>query len=191
MSDTVKHVIVGDMIGTILAYFDNPVLNNPFTAFSLGFASHALLDNIENDFVVNWFNFSELRYALPFVMFQIMAAIILVWIFIYNNRKYSSTYTTMRISAVVGAIIPDIIDGVYSILNPAAWYEGQLLFPWHSIDVGAQDKIMSMHITMIITVAFIIMRFLFYKYIFTKEVIYFERPFRNMRGDIAQIQNKE
>lgn len=191
MSDTVKHVIVGDMIGTILAYFDNPIINNPFTAFSFGFASHALLDNLENDFVVNWFNISELRYALPFVMFQIIAAIILVWIFIYNNRRYSSKYTTMRISAVVGAIIPDIIDGFYSILNPAAWYEGQLLFPWHSIDVGAQDKIMSMHITMIITVIFIIMRFLFYKYIIKKSVIYFERPFRNMRGDIAQIQNKE
>ncbi|MFO7815929.1 MAG: hypothetical protein R6V14_09445 [Halanaerobiales bacterium] len=191
MSDTVKHVIVGDMIGTILAYFDNPVINNPFTAFSLGFASHALLDNLENDFVVNWFNISRLRYAFPFLMFQIIAAIILIWIFIYNNKKYSSKYTILRICAVVGAIIPDIIDGVYSIVNPAAWYEGKLLFPWHSIDAGAQDKIMSMHMTMIITVVFIIMRFLFYKYIFTKEVIYYERPFRTLRGDIAQIQNPD
>lgn len=184
MSDTIKHVIIGDIIGTILAHFDNKIINNSITAFSLGFISHIFLDNLENDFVVNWFNFSKLKYALPFVLFQIIAAVILVWVFIYNNKKYSSKYTTLRISAVIGAIIPDIIDGVYSIINPTAWYEGQLLFPWHSIDVGLESKVMSMHLTMIITIIFIIFRYLFYKYLFTKDIIYYEKPYSEIKKDI-------
>ncbi|MGM0445989.1 MAG: hypothetical protein ACQEQH_06230 [Bacillota bacterium] len=189
MSDTVKHVIAGDMIGTILAYFDNPLINNSFAAFSLGFGSHAVLDLIENDYVVNWFNISELIYALPFVIFQITAAVVLLWVFVYNNRKYSSKYTKLRITAVFGAIVPDIIDGVYSIINPAAWYEGNLIFPWHSIDVGSKDIVMSMYMTMLITIIFIIMRYLFYKYIITKNMLFYDRALILLKEDKNQTLN--
>lgn len=172
MSDMVKHVIVGDMLGTLSAYFDNPVLNNSVCAFGAGFLSHAALDYIENDYVVNWFNQSEFLEALPFVIFQVVATAILLYIFIYNNKKYSSKYTNLRIIAVIGAISPDLIDGIYSVINPAAWYSGQLIFPWHSLDVGSENFTMSMYATMLITIIFIISRYFFYKYIFTKELIY-------------------
>jgi len=37
----------------------------------------------------------------------------------------------LRLAAIIGTVIADVIDGIYSILNPHAWYAGQLLFPWH------------------------------------------------------------
>jgi len=172
MSDMVKHVIVGDMIGTISAYFNKPIINNSVFAFGLGFISHAILDYTENDYVVNWFNKSEFTAALPFLIFQITVTAILLWVFIYNNRKYSSEYTKLRIIAVIGAISPDLIDALYSTINPAAWYSGQLIFPWHSLQAGSEKFIMSMYTTMAITIVFIITRYLFYKYLFTKELIY-------------------
>ena len=172
MSDMVKHVIIGDILGTISAYFNKPIINNCVFAFGLGFLSHAVLDNIENDYVVNWFNKNELIDALPFIIFQITVTAILLWIFIYNNRKYSSEYTKLRIIAVIGAISPDLIDALYSVIYPAAWYSGKLIFPWHSLQVGSKNFIMSMYATMAITVIFIIARYLFYKYLFTKDLIY-------------------
>ncbi len=172
MSDMVKHVIVGDMLGTLSAYCDNPIINNSVCAYGLGFLSHAVLDYTENDYVVNWFNQGELVEALPFIIFQVVATAILLYIFIYNNRKYSSNYTNLRIIAVIGAISPDLIDALYSVINPVAWYSGQLIFPWHSLDAGSEKFIMSMYATMAITVVFIITRYLFYKYLFTKELIY-------------------
>jgi|SRR6056297_2627144 len=172
MSDMVKHVIVGDMLGTLSAYFNKPIINNSVFAFGLGFISHAVLDYTENDYVVNWFNKSEFTAALPFLIFQITVTAILLWVFIYNNKKYSSEYTRLRIIAVIGAISPDLIDALYSTINPAAWYNGQLIFPWHSLQAGSDKFIMSMYTTMAITVVFIITRYLFYKYLFTKELIY-------------------
>jgi len=172
MSDLTKHVIIGDMLGTISAYYNKPIINNNFFAFGLGFLSHAVLDYLENDYVVNWFNISELSAALPFIIFQITAAGILLWVFIYNNSKYSSEYTKLRIIAVIGAISPDLIDALYSVINPSAWYSGKLIFPWHSLQAGTEKFIMSMYATMAITCLFIIVRFLFYKYLFTKELIY-------------------
>jgi hypothetical protein len=35
-------------------------------------------------------------------------------------------------AGVLGQLAPDIVDGVYSLLNPAAWQTGKLLCPWHS-----------------------------------------------------------
>ncbi len=172
MSDMIKHVIVGDMLGTISAYFHNQIINNSVFAFGIGFSSHIILDYLENDYVVNWFNMNELSNALPFLIFQFIATIILLWVFIYNNRRYTSKYSQLRIIAVFGAVSPDIIDGLYSVLNPEAWYSGNLIFPWHSTQAGMQNFTMSMYTTMAITVVFIILRYLFYKYIFTKDLIY-------------------
>ncbi len=32
---------------------------------------------------------------------------------------------------IIGAVLPDIIDGVYALINPQAWQKGTLLCPWH------------------------------------------------------------
>ncbi|MFW6270445.1 MAG: hypothetical protein ACOC4G_10220, partial [Bacillota bacterium] len=36
-----------------------------------------------------------------------------------------------KLFSLMGAIIPDIIDGSYSLINPEAWYNGNLIFFWH------------------------------------------------------------
>lgn len=32
---------------------------------------------------------------------------------------------------VLGAMLPDLVDGVYSLIRPQAWQSGELLCPWH------------------------------------------------------------
>ncbi|MFW6287504.1 MAG: hypothetical protein ACOC2J_01985 [bacterium] len=158
MSDMLKHLIVGDLLGQLFSYFDRYWLNNSFLAFAVGFSSHIVLDYTDNEFVVNWFNIQELSYAIPFLLFQIIFSAILLRKVINNSRLSVSKYSRLRIYFIIGAVAPDIVDGIYSLINPAAWYNGQLLFPWHMAREGA-GNVMSMYNTIIFSFAFVIVHY--------------------------------
>ncbi len=158
MSDLLKHLIVGDLLGQLFSYFDRYWLNNSMFAFIVGFLSHIVLDYSDNEFVVNWYNIQELSYAIPFLLFQIVFSAILLRKVINNSRLRESKYSRLRIYFIIGAVSPDIIDGIYSIINPAAWYNGQLLFPWHMVKEGS-GNVMSMYNTLIFSSAFVIVHY--------------------------------
>jgi hypothetical protein len=50
-------------------------------------------------------------------------------------------------AGVLGQLAPDIVDGVYSLLNPAAWQSGRLLRPWHQAGVEIWEHDMSWPLT--------------------------------------------
>ncbi len=130
MSDLLKHVIVGDAIGVLLSGSDGKA-SNIGTAFALGVASHAVMDTAEPDFTVNWFNSQEFGLAGPFIAFQAGGLVFVFKMLLAETRGDPKAFR-LRIAAIVGSVIPDVIDGVYSVINPHAWYAGQLLLPWHN-----------------------------------------------------------
>ncbi|MFW5998939.1 MAG: hypothetical protein ACOCP5_04215 [Halanaerobiaceae bacterium] len=162
MSDMLKHVVVADMLGEVSAYSNLSWLNNRAIAFITGFLSHIVLDYIDNEFVVNWFNIPQLRLAIPFLIFQLLFVIIIIHTIYYNSRKRVSRYSHLRICFIIGAVIPDIIDGIYTLFSPQAWYTGTLLFPWHRIGDKTGDP-MSMYNTILISSIFVIIRYVFFK----------------------------
>jgi len=131
VSDILKHIVVADSIGIGLHSSSKPIYNNISTAFFLGVASHAIMDIAEPDFTVNWFNPVQLRSASPFLGIQ-AGGIIFVLRVLFRETRNDRRAFLLRMAAIIGAVIPDIIDGIYAILNPHAWYSGQLLFPWHT-----------------------------------------------------------
>lgn len=131
MSDLLKHVIVGDSIGVLLNESDSRAANLG-TAFALGVASHAVMDMAEPDFTVNWFNIQQLGTALPFLGIQV-SGIAFVLRMAVSETKGDRRGLQLRIAAIVGSVAPDVVDGVYAVLNPHAWYAGTLLLPWHNL----------------------------------------------------------
>ncbi len=130
MSDILKHVVVGDLIGEQTHYFNLPDRVKGGLSFAGGFASHIILDLIDIDYTVNWFNPLHLRAARPFVLAQV-AGILIVLHLALRHRMTNARQSNLRLLAIAGSVAPDIIDGIYSLLNPEVWYTGQLLFPWH------------------------------------------------------------
>lgn len=171
MSDLFKHVLVGDILGRISASTHNNLTGNIITAFSLGIASHAVMDMLEPDYTANWFNKSELIHDIPYILFQISG---ISWFAhgIYKEKHNGNKHIfLLRIIAIIGAIIPDIIDGIYSIINPSAWYAGQLLFPWHRVRPHQSQELMSMWTTMFLTGLLFVLHSLsvpIYKYFLNK-----------------------
>ncbi len=130
MSDLLKHVIVGDLIGEQCHRFRLSDSGRRWLAFGGGFASHIVLDLIDVDYTINWFNPIQLRAACPFVIAQ-AAGILLVLIIALRDTKIRPSRGQLRLWAIAGSVAPDVIDGFYSVLNPQVWYTGQLLLPFH------------------------------------------------------------
>ncbi len=156
MSDMLKHVVVADAIGSMLNTSDSKI-SNVGAAFALGMASHAIMDISEPDFTVNWFDAQQLRLATPFLGFQI-GGIMFVLRTMFAETRGDPRGLSLRLAAIIGTVIPDVIDGIYSILNPHAWYAGQLLFPWHVRTW--QVNPMSMWATTALTAAVLALRYL-------------------------------
>lgn len=157
MSDILKHVVVGDLIGCMAASSKNRVHNNLGTAFALGVLSHAVLDMSEPDYTVNWFSPTALTSSTPFLGFQ-FAGVGLAFKMLGKNTRDNPRALMIRTAAISGAVIPDIIDGIYSVLNPNAWYSGQLLFPWHVATY--QVNPMSMWSTTLLSAMLLLLRYL-------------------------------
>ena len=156
MSDLLKHVVVADSIGVMLNASERKT-SNIVVAFTLGVASHALMDTAEPDYTVNWFGATQWGVTAPFLLFQ-TGGIILVLRSVLLESRGNRREFRLRMAAIIGGIIPDIIDGVYSVLNPHAWYAGQLLLPWHNRTW--QVNPMSMWATSALTLVVLIIRYL-------------------------------
>lgn len=130
MSDLLKHVVVADAIGVMLNTSQKRTANTA-TAFTLGVVSHAVMDIAEPDFTVNWFDSYQLGVAAPFLGFQV-GGIFFVLRMVFAETRGDSRAFRLRMAAIIGAVIPDVIDGIYAVLNPQAWFAGQLIFPWHT-----------------------------------------------------------
>jgi hypothetical protein len=132
MSDPLVHTMVGDWIGETVTRLPDQRLNKGFLAAVLAFGSHAWLDKVDQDYTPNWVAWrtdaEQLRKDLPYIALQIIGlATTLISIFQEKDKQVMQT----RLAGVLGALAPDIIDGVYAYLNPQAWQKGDLLLPWH------------------------------------------------------------
>ncbi len=156
MSDLLKHVIVADSIGVMLNASDKKI-SNVGSAFALGVVSHAVMDMVEPDYTVNWFDSYQLGLAAPFLTFQTGGMIFVIRTMLSETRGDPRGFR-LRIAAIIGSVIPDIIDGIYSLMNPHAWFAGRLLFPWHNRTW--QVNPMSMWATSALTLVVLAVRYL-------------------------------
>lgn len=132
------HVVLGDVIGK------NVDTNTQ--AFLLGILSHAVLDSIDpHNYAPNWTNNKSIQADIDFILLEFFIAgkrLIEVW----------GSGDTKRMWGVIGAIAPDIIDGIYSLKCPRCWQKGELLLPWHKAEYGPSRR-MSKNATMILSIA--------------------------------------
>ncbi|MFW5976445.1 MAG: hypothetical protein ACOCQS_00720 [Bacillota bacterium] len=168
MSDLIKHIVVADFMGEVFSYSHRPWINNGITGLVGGIGSHIILDYIDNEFVVNWLYIQEIKYALPFLLFELFFSIIILWMIIENNFKSDFKNSHLRINFILGGLLPDIIDGFYVMVNPLAWLNGNLLFPWH-ISNNLETP-MSMYKTILLSSGLIIIRYLVSGMLFNKEI---------------------
>lgn len=157
VSDLLKHIVVADSIGVMMSASEKKMMSNVGTAFALGVASHAVMDLAEPDYTVNWFDAYQLGLSGPFLGFQI-AGIAFVLRMVFAETRGDPNGLKLRLAAIIGGVIPDVIDGVYAILNPHAWYAGQLLLPWHNRTW--QVNPMSMWATSALTLVVLVIRYL-------------------------------
>jgi hypothetical protein len=161
VSDLIKHVLVGDMIGSFAANSENKFFHKTYTVFTLGVISHALMDMAEPDYTVNWFNQAQLGNASPFLALQGGGTFFVLKTMLHSTKK-NHLARKLRIAAIIGAVIPDVIDGIYSLINPSAWYTGQLICPWHNANFNKMPwhiNLMSMWATTLLSAGFIFLRY--------------------------------
>jgi hypothetical protein len=140
MSDELSHVLVGDVIGRIAAQVDNPKVNTPFVAALLGFASHALLDKVDHDYTPNLMAWkTDVDEALKDAGYLAVELSGIVAKIIEVSREKDPHTREMRIAGIIGSVLPDVIDGLYSVLKPEAWAEGKLLIPFHRAEPGPRQ----------------------------------------------------
>lgn len=101
------------LIGHIAAGAAISKVAPPAVSFGLGMASHAVMDYTLQEYR-GW---PPLKHW-PWWAWQGICSITLLY-------RFGLSW------ALLGAVVPDIIDGVYSLINPQAWHRGDLLCPWH------------------------------------------------------------
>ena len=84
-------------------------------AFAVGIGSHAVMDWLLPEFR-GW----PPRRYWPWWLWQAVGSIILLC------RGWP-----WAIWGIAGSVLPDLVDGAYSLLRPQAWQTGRLLCPWH------------------------------------------------------------
>lgn len=129
MSDALTHVAIGDIIAKALAKSGNPYLNQPLVASILGFFSHAVLDKLDNDYTIDATTVDTILKDADFLTLQIGGVGYKLYEILVKEDDEQTKI--MRLAAILGAVSPDIIDGVYSLCNPEKWQKGELLMPFH------------------------------------------------------------
>jgi hypothetical protein len=132
MSDELTHASVGDVIARVVAKVPDGRISTPFVAACMAFASHVGMDIVDNDYTLDPTGWSRDAYLLetqmPILANQISGlGMELYGILTDNNNKRRD----IRLAALLGSILPDVIDGVYAYLHPDLWQSGKMLFPWH------------------------------------------------------------
>lgn len=123
MSDLLTHVSVADILGKILY-----TVKKPFIVFLIGCLSHGILDIVDNEHYINISKGASLSSEIDFIAFETSGLLIKAHD-IFRDENISKRQ--IRIAAVFGALAPDIIDGIYSLIHPEKWQHGELLFPFH------------------------------------------------------------
>lgn len=83
-----------------------------------GMVSHAFLDELVDEPVINWTDPGELRRNGLWIAWQIVGALAVM----YLSRSWWG---------MLGGVLPDLIDGARSLVNRSAWMRGQHLFWFH------------------------------------------------------------
>jgi len=95
--------------------------NSPLTAFTKGFISHAITDMLEpRQYHFDIFNPEKKDYKI------ILAEGLLMGFQLYYFRDSSA-----HKYAMIGALAPDIIDGLLSLIDRDRYLKGNHLFFWH------------------------------------------------------------
>lgn len=90
-------------------------IRSPAVACVVGIGSHAAMDYLLPEFR-GW----PPRRHWPWWLWQAVGSIILLC------RGWP-----WAIWGIAGSVLPDLVDGAYSLLRPQAWQTGRLLCPWH------------------------------------------------------------
>lgn len=122
-ADWISHVSTGGLLGFLFPNFCPWLIP---VAIIIGFISHWILD-------ILFIEFSPfpLRKYWWWVTLQGAFAICLLY----------STAFTLTFWTIVGSLLPDIIDGIYSAFNPEAWRQGKLLIWFHRSNGEQQETI--------------------------------------------------
>lgn len=51
---------------------------------------------------------------------------------------------------IAGSVLPDLVDGAYSLLRPEAWQSGNLICPWHRAGAEIWQRDMSWALTLVV-----------------------------------------
>mgnify|MGYP001163399722 FL=1 len=64
---------------------------------------------------------------------------IIAWEAVASYVLLREAYKREEKAGVLGQLAPDVVDGVYSLLNPQAWQRGTLICPWHRAGIFKRD----------------------------------------------------
>ena len=171
MSDLIKHVLIGEVIGESLYRVNNSFFNNRFTAFTAGLSSQIIMDYLDNEFVVNWFNLKAFNtQALFYLFFETFITLFIIY-HIYQKKSKNPPLFQLKLFAISGAVVPDIIDAGYALIKPQAWYNGDLIFFWHR----SKEVLPMQTIGATVAISFSLFFFRFYIYPFLSEVNFLTR----------------
>ena len=104
---------------------------SPATALIVGIASHAAMDYLLPEFR-GW----PIKQHWPWWTWQAVGSIILLC------RGWP-----WALWGIAGAVLPDLVDGAYSLLQPQAWQRGTLICPWHRAGAEIWKRDMSWPLT--------------------------------------------
>lgn len=113
-------------------------------AFIYGFGSHALLDSIRPQH----YNFDILNPTIKDIDIVSLESCLSIYQF-YNATKKEKF-------AILGALAPDLIEGMLVLQDKSRYYEGNHLFPWH---VATQKDKISKEKTMLLSLTLISIQF--------------------------------
>jgi hypothetical protein len=137
MSDPLTHIVVSDVLGQALGSIKDKNKNIDerllmTLAFIGGASSHALLDLIDEDYTPNWQEYKRnaeaLKKDMPHIALQVTGLAKQIYDLFQEEDK---TKFKIRLASILGYVSTELVDIVYSLVNPEAWRKGQLLMPWH------------------------------------------------------------
>ena len=104
----------------------------PELAFGAGVLGHAAMDMLLPEYRP-W----TLCDNIPIIAWEAVASCVLL----------REAYKREEKAGVLGQLAPDVVDGIYSLLNPQARQRGALICPWHRAGAEIFDRDMSWPLT--------------------------------------------
>jgi hypothetical protein len=122
--------------------------NIPVVGFIIGFLSHIILDILEpQEYKIN---FTKVNNDKDIIMLEVLLSLALF---------YYSLGNIVIFLTVIGGILPDLIDGILSIIDRSRYQKGKHLFWFHRSN--GEELTMSKRKTMILSIILTIITFIF------------------------------